>query len=198
MFDHRSWTARFIREPGYNDAHHLGVTIHALSTPSRWRILGVHHLTGDENRGNHHIFCEVIDEKGARIKGVKLEMEQQGQAPVYAIVDKPANEPGGNFPLWGAMPARVSMAAGGDSAAGLRIDHISDGPGNSLGHNSFYIVFQRVAETPPPEPPGPPPTERPKAVARLDRLQVTVNQAWLASLRPDADGNVTFAAEVVG
>src|SRR5262245_33761244 len=116
-----------------------------------WRVVGIHHLTGDENRGNHHAYIDTIDEDGRRINGVRLVLNQDGQRPVFAVVDKPANEAGTNFPLWSTSLANVSVQWPADNplpseeVRGIRTEHADEEVGNTLGHHSFYIVFQRTS-----------------------------------------------------
>ena len=32
-----------------------------------WRLIGIHHLTPDENRARHSVYVDVVDEAGARL-----------------------------------------------------------------------------------------------------------------------------------
>lgn len=142
-----------IDEPVYNDATRYGVEIKSLSNldvssdaETYWRVVGVHHLTGRENMGNHHIYVDVLDEDGNRIRNARLVLRQSDRAPVFAVVDKPANEPGTNFPMWASTRATVAVEGDlpSEAVAGLRTDHADEEIGNTWGHHSFYIVFQRT------------------------------------------------------
>jgi hypothetical protein len=146
------------KEPVYNDASaKYKVDIKRLSeievpddATQYWRVIGVHHLTGAENMGNHHVYCDVLDEEGRRIDRARLILHQADTDPVFATVDKPANEAGTNFPLWKADKARVAVFWPDDSpipseqAIGLSTGHPDEEMGNTLFHHSFYVVFQRA------------------------------------------------------
>ena len=141
------------KEPIFHNAERYGVAIkklHEISVPlgveKYWRVVGVHHLTGSENMGNHHVFCDILDENGRRINGSRLVLTQGNTAPVFAVVDKPANEAGTNFPMWSSTRATVAVddALPSERVTGLRSDHADEEVGNTWGHHSFYIVFQRT------------------------------------------------------
>ena len=137
-----------------------------------WCVVGVHHLSGAENRGNHHIFCDVLDEAGNRINGARLQLTQGNQAPVFAVIDKPAEEPGTNFPLWSSDRGDVSVVwppeapLPSERAIGISTAHPDEEAGNTLFHHSFYLVFQRTnippaVDTTPATEPIPAPEEAP-------------------------------------
>ena len=146
------------KEPVYNDAAaKYQVDIKFLSdidvpenASKYWRVIGVHHLTGIENMGNHHIYCDVIDEEGKRLNRTRLVMFQANTDPVFAIVDKPANEAGTNFPLWKTDKAAVGVTwpdgnpLPSEQVTGLSTGHPDEEVGNTLFHHSFYVVFQRT------------------------------------------------------
>lgn len=145
-----------------NNATKYGVEVKPVSQPDGpgntthyWRIVGIHHLTGNENRGNHHVYCEVLDEEGRRVHGARLRLTQDGASPVFAVVDKPANEAGTNFPLWSSNLANVMVQWPADNplpseeVKGIRTTHPDEEVGNTWGHHSFYIVFQKCALKPP-------------------------------------------------
>ena len=101
MFNHNQWLEIFQSQPGYNDALAYGVTVTSPQS-SKWRVLGIHHLTGDENNGNHNIYFDVLDKDGQRINGARIKWGWEGMRPNEhpndVIVDKPPNEPGANLP----------------------------------------------------------------------------------------------------
>lgn len=127
-----------------------------------FRCIGVHHLLPGENGGNHNIFLDVLDQAGNRIQRAEIfwgwEGMRAGETPRPAVVDKPANEPGTNISLnYGQtvylsadMPAFSDHPS--DSVSGLHTRHPDETPGNTLGHHSFYVVFQLrdVGTSPPP------------------------------------------------
>jgi hypothetical protein len=147
-----------LKEPVYNDAaakYKVDIRfLSAIEVPDTfsqfWRVIGVHHLTGAENMGNHHIYCDVLDEQGERINRTRLVMNQTNANPVFAIVDKPILEAGTNFPLWKADKAIVGVLWPDDNplpseqVVGLSTGHPDEEMGNTLFHHSFYVVFQRT------------------------------------------------------
>ena len=146
-----------------------------------WRVLGVHHLSPAENRGGHHIYVDVVDEQGQRLRdpSLRLRWGWEGQradeaAPPRAF-DKGDNEPATNVDVNSGQIVWVEVEGQGlasDRVHNMHTKHADEpGPGgetwNSIGHHSFYILFQRVAEgARPVDPPTKPeePTEPEKPV----------------------------------
>jgi hypothetical protein len=175
-----------------NNAAKYGVQVQPISNlgaaQQYWRVVGIHHLTGPENMGNHHTYVDVLDEQGKRINGARLVLKQEGAAPVFAVVDKPANEAGTNFPMWSNTRATVAVesALPSEAVTGLRSDHADEEVGNTWGHHSFYVVFQRTtasqgATTQPsggqqPATPGP----------SLEQTVASAGQPLIIPLNPDA------------
>jgi hypothetical protein len=191
-----------------NNATPYGVQIRPVSDPNAqkyWRVVGVHHLTGSENMGNHHVYVDVLDEEGRRINGSRLILTQDGAAPVFAVVDKPANEAGTNFPMWSSTRATVAVqdALPSEAVMGLRSDHADEGVGNTWGHHSFYIVFQRATKPAPdsgtttgggtttPEQPEPEPQPQ---IPSLPEVIAQAGQPLIIPLNPDA-GFYKFAKQ---
>lgn len=171
MSYHEALTQQWIRaakagEPPYNNAYAYGVSIQPLPAmeADTFKVIGVHHLSGSENRGNHHIFCDVLDHNGHRIGGSKLMLRNNFALETTATVDKPYYEPGTNFPMWSNYGAvSVSVMHKGipsETATGMHIQHNDEEPGNTWGHHSFLIVWQltkrRSPSLPPIVPPQPP------------------------------------------
>jgi hypothetical protein len=146
------------KEPVYNDAatkYRVDIKfLPGIEVPDDatqyWRVVGVHHLSGTENMGNHHIYCDVLDEEGKRINAARLVLFQADTDPVFAVIDKPAHEAGTNFPLWKADKATVAVLWPPDNplpseqVVGLSSGHPDEEMGNTLFHHSFYAVFQRT------------------------------------------------------
>lgn len=141
------------QESIFNDAEKYGVSVKTLQdihpdaeSGKYWKVIGVHHLTGQENGGNHHVFCDVLDENGVRIYGTRLALSQINSPVVWAVIDKPQNEPGTNFPMW--LSTNGTVYVDGDliseSVTGLTSRHPDEDFGNTFGHHSFYIVFQKT------------------------------------------------------
>jgi len=145
-----------------NDALDYGVGITHVSG-ARWRCIGVHHLAGAENNGNHHIYLDAIATSGALATGI----------PVYRWVVGWADEglttaetPGFNLPLWRGDVVTIKIDGLCDAVTGLSTAHPDEEPGNTLYHHSFYVVYAQVPdEQPQPEPepePGPQPEPEPE------------------------------------
>ena len=103
--------------PDGNDATSYGVQIEpAVVAPGQpfWRAVRVHHLTPEENGGNHHIYVDVLDappggENGApgqRLFNARVKVTWEGGESLVKI-EKPLGEPGGNLPLWKSQVCAV-------------------------------------------------------------------------------------------
>jgi hypothetical protein len=187
-------------EPVFNNSAKYGIKIKALSditvpieAKQYWRVVGVHHLTGPENMSNHHIYCDVLDGDGRRINQSRLVVTQGNAAPLYAVVDKPTNEAGTNFPLWSHDLATVAVSYPVDkplpseSVSGIRTTHPDEEPGNTWGHHSFYVVFQltTIPETTE-DPEKPPVIDPPKPPLTLEETIALVGQPDIIPLNPNA------------
>lgn len=194
MLDVGRWNQIFLdyyQESGraYNDAVNYGVVTLETSEPTapHFAVIGVHHLSGAENAGNHHVYCDVLNERGDRLKDVVVGIHQKGVGQFFARVDKPANEPGCNHVLHSNVSDNTVFisTAGYESerVQGLRSSHPDEGPGNNIGHHSFYVVWQRLQSRPPvkPEPPvvkpePPPAAGNDEALLAIHRLLELVLQ----------------------
>ena len=142
----------------FNDATGYSVQIQPASLPAGtlyWQAARVHHLTPDENSGNHHIYADVCDgaadsgEYGARVNGARLRVTWDGGEQVIAV-DKPANEPGTNFPMWKWQVCTIEcLGAPGqdlpsDRVIGIHTGHPDEAPGNTLFHHSFGVTFVKA------------------------------------------------------
>jgi hypothetical protein len=167
---HDDYIKRFIANPGQNDATGYGVEILYTAAPgfgeAYFQIIGVHHLKGEENRGNHHVYGDVLDENGKRINGARIDLYQTESNKFHGImiVDKPPNEPGTNAPMFWNDTFTVVVNYDNlqsEKVKGFHTRHGDEGPGNTRGHHSFYFVAQRkrVGSGPPPPDPEPEPPE---------------------------------------
>jgi hypothetical protein len=146
-FDHKRYLKQFLGKPGCNDAARLGVTItSAPAGKTQAHCLGVHVLTGDENRGLHNVFLDVVDEVGDRVPGAAVAWTWFGREgdPLVVVCDKPANEPYGNYAIEANMLDTECWVLGAASAhvKGLSTRCPDEPPGNTWGHWSYYVVFQ--------------------------------------------------------
>lgn len=183
---------QFLRDnPRYNNAELFGVRIEPKEN-SNW-VVSVYRLKDGEGRPNYSILIEVLCKQDER-EGMRAvlwgvhDMTKNELGRLGSIfVDKPANEikshplPKGRY-IW-------LEVAGGDRVINL---NTVDSP------NSYLVLFQEVDKSapPPPDPDKPEDPGRPAVPSLIGSLQVTVNQAQVASWRPDADGNVTFFVDV--
>lgn len=143
-----------------NDAEAYGVSIKpGAITPGAyyWQAVRVHHLQPEENGGNHHIYLDVFDPSlpggaspyGARVNGARLRITWDGGEQIVSI-DKPANEPGANFPMWKWQVCTVQVLGLpgqeliSDEVIGIHTGHPDEGPGNTLFHHSFALTFVKV------------------------------------------------------
>jgi hypothetical protein len=147
----------------YNDAVAYGVTIEPAQVADGqlyWRVIGVHHLLPPENEGNHTILVEALDESGNRIRqGNGFAASQwHGQTgdPDVKALDKASYDPMGcDFPM--GKEATYAVWMRGDTREAKdptdRVDqlhtrHKDEGPDNTIGHHSFFVVFQRSRKGP--------------------------------------------------
>lgn len=143
-----------------------------------WRVVGVRHLLPEENTGKHNLYAEILDEEGRRVRDTNVQLQRgwEGQhsdesAPLVRF-DKGDNEPATNVPIDRNQKLWVSVASDlpSDRVENLHTKH-PDEPGpngelwNSIGHHSFFVVFQRTRHTGASVPivtlPTEKPTERP-------------------------------------
>jgi len=154
-FDWPAFVRRCLSSPQpFNDAlepYKVTVTHVTPVTGQFWRCLGVYHLSGAENRSNHHLYVDVLDKNGNRINGAKVVARNVNGEIKTAIIDKPKDEAGTNIPVWANDRLTLSV-----DYLGLPSDTINnlatrpeipgviwpDEPGNSQSHNSFGIVLQ--------------------------------------------------------
>ena len=126
-----------------------------------WKVIGVHHLLPRENFSNHHIYLEALDEDGNRIRppgwvGWTWEGRRPDERAHPVILDKPDAEAAGNIMLFFGQKASAWMIGinrdGQDKSDRVENFHtthpdepLPDGTLlNTLGHHSFYVVFQRT------------------------------------------------------
>jgi hypothetical protein len=158
------WFTKYVRSylarPGQNDAEAYGVSIGRIISP-HYRVIGVHHLTPDENRGLHNVYLDAIDSHGVRIKGLPMAYDWRGRKESQTVhpvaLDKPDDEPGANIPMGTNQFISVWVAGNeeSDSVHGLSTGFPDEGNGNYWGHHSYLVVFLAAeAGSPAPNPDG--------------------------------------------
>ena len=150
------------RDPGkpQNDAEAYGVRVEPVKVePGQWywRAVKVHHLSPEENHGNHHIYLDVLDPAlpdaanalGGRVFGARLKVTWDGGESIVKV-DKPLNEPGANYPMWKSQDRAVGALGleghelPSDRVTGLQTRHPDEASGNTWGHHSFSVIFVRT------------------------------------------------------
>lgn len=143
-----------------NQAKNYGVEIKLPNgiKPGDWyfKAVNVRHLPQEENSGNHHIYVDVLDKEGMRIYGSQVSVQDSFNNIFYAIIDKPLNEPGGNYPMFGheidppnkrtVYVSQPNMLS--EVVSGIHPAHPDEPPGNTLFHHSFSIIFKLINYNP--------------------------------------------------
>ena len=129
--------------------------VHVAPSTAPYRVALVAHLPGNLNLGNHHIYVDVLDynERLAVNPPLKIGWTWVGRkddepAPCQSL-DKtsPADSASGNIALGKGQTASVWLQDGdtviSNVVSGLSTAISNDDPatGNSIFHNSFYVVF---------------------------------------------------------
>lgn len=133
-----------------NDAVAYGVKIEPAPVSAGqpcWKVIQVHHLTPEENRGLHHIFIDTLDEKGERLFGTRVRVTwQSGEGE--AVIDKPLAEPGTNIPIWKKQVCAIEVKGDlpSDRVVNLHTEHPDEGEGNTRYHHSFQIIFKKTVQ----------------------------------------------------
>ena len=147
-----------------NDAaEKYGVQIKEAQAPDGelyWRVIGVHHLLPAENGGDHTILVEALDEQGNRIRQGKAfaasTFEGSADPPEVKALDKGDADPMGcDFPMFKHATYLAWMKGSSRQAdepservEKLHTRHPDEPGGNTIGHHSFYVVFQRSRKGP--------------------------------------------------
>lgn len=168
MFNFQDWIVTFkghYQEHGiaYNDTVDMislddplyQISIQRPQNPI-WRVLGIHHLSPNENRGNHNVYIEMLCKQDER-EGFRAihwtwigrQLNQPapdvfaGQKPLNELVDLPLNL-GMIVSIW---------SNGSEIVNGLSSNYPDEMDGNSIGHHSFFICFQEINfDEPDPDP----------------------------------------------
>jgi hypothetical protein len=147
----------------YNDAPKYGVKIQAAQVADGelyWRVIGVHHLLPSENGGDHTILVEALDEQGNRIRQGKVwaarTWENNADPPEAKALDKGPSDPAGcDFPMNFGQTNSVWIQGDHRNANDpservekIHTRHDDEPDGNTRGHHSFYVAFQRTRKAP--------------------------------------------------
>jgi hypothetical protein len=167
MFNFSQYVTRWAnKQIPINDAVRYGVSIAPASVqPGQWywKVIGVHHLTPAENSSMRNLFLETVDASVSRTRsyiGWKWEGQKPTEKSNPVALDKPGNEPGGNISLDfnQTVSAWVEGALPSEAVVGVHTRHADEPGGNTVGHHSFYVVWQLTpfgVDAPVPELPAP-------------------------------------------
>ncbi|MEM7531594.1 MAG: hypothetical protein AAF639_05435 [Chloroflexota bacterium] len=128
-----------------------------------WRALGVHHLTSEENGGDHNVYADLVDEQGQPMRypqhpNLRLKWGWEGETPEQhqhpgsgpKKFDKiTPDEPMTDVPIFAHQHIWVEIE-GHDWLS----DRVSMMGLNGREHESYYVLFQK-AVVPQPVPPPP-------------------------------------------
>ena len=127
-----------------------------------WKVIGVHHLLPRENFSKHNVYLEALDESGQRVTnpiawaGWTWEGRRSNERADPLPLDKPPYETAGNIAMHFGQIVSVWIKGLGrdandksDRVENIHTTHpdepLPDGSLlNTLGHHSFYVVFQRT------------------------------------------------------
>jgi hypothetical protein len=192
MFNHQFYLSKFIADynAGRFSNNSVATVERTAASGPHYRVIGIHHLTGNENRGNHNLYLDVVDSTGKR-RPERVEWGWQGQRPNEkanpVILDKPPYEPGGNISIGkGQIVWAQVLGQPSDRVSGVTTILPDEGPHNTIGHHSHYVVFMWVeGEAPGPEPPPepePPPVDDCAGLKEQVREAIKLMQAALDRL----------------
>jgi len=150
MFNYKKYRQEFLESSSVaNSAALYGVTIEPANVPGGawyWKIIGIHHLLPSENDGKHNLFMEALDENGVRV-AEKVTWTWEGKrademAPAI-VLDQPDTVPAGNLAIWmnQTVSARIDHQHS-DVISNVHTRHSDEPIGNTVGHHSFYVVWQ--------------------------------------------------------
>lgn len=127
-----------------------------------WKVIGVHHLLPRENFSKHNVYIDVLDENGRRVRnpiawaGWTWEGRRPHERADPVPLDKPDFEAAGNIAMHFGQVVSVWIQGLSRDARDKsdRVENMHTGHPdeptddgallNTLGHHSFYVVFQRA------------------------------------------------------
>lgn len=127
----------------------------APETAAAWRATSVRRLTGAQNQGKHNCFVKVLQPNGDRDRNPALRIwwEWEGQRPSEHAPPVPLDKPDhgelghGNVPINKNQVLSVWIQGNGiasDRVVGMRTNFPDEAPGNTWGHFSYEVIFQRA------------------------------------------------------
>lgn len=118
-----------------------------------WKIVDAYHLSGQQNKGNHNIYVDMLNADGSRRNGAHCNLYfsgdkhnvLSGSPRAVLTIDKPATEPGTNAPMFrGTFYAVEGADMPSDKATGFNSEWPDEEAGNTNGHHSFMVIFQEA------------------------------------------------------
>jgi hypothetical protein len=107
---------------------------------SYWKVIKAEFQTPEEGGGRHHIYIEVLDERGDRIVGQEVQVHWQDGGAVVVTENKPAPEYAANFPMYNALGGySLTLPGLSDTVTGMGL------PWGKV-HVVYNVVFQRVVK----------------------------------------------------
>ena len=87
-------------EPVINDAQDLDVSVSAPPADAGCVVTRVHRYTPQERMGPNILFLDLVNQAGERQYGAVILVQDASGQILRVAIEKPANEPGGNVPMW--------------------------------------------------------------------------------------------------
>ena len=161
---------------------------------AEWIVESARHLAGAENQGRHHIFVDAVGPDGADLRGTGLAVAfgwkgmSDDETPTPMPIDKPAGEFGCHIPIFENAVMHVAMhGAPSEMVTGIRTNFDDGEEGNSVGHQSFHVVFRYApASQAAPEPPKPKTISR-KAVTQAAAKPIILEEPIAEAAIPTGD-----------
>lgn len=152
-----------------NRAEQYGLVVEHTSPAPNWRVVGIYHLSPEENRGNHNVYLAAYDKEGHLIAaesdvfGWDWEGRREDEKLPTGVEAKAAPERGNIGMSFGqkiiCWVKRNGLSS--DVVKNIHTDHPDEAEGNTIGHHSFYVVWKECISNgqPPPLPPPEPPED---------------------------------------
>lgn len=148
MFNFRVYLNAFLED--YKAGRFLNDSVANVSrivpvSGGHYHIIGIHHLTGEENVSKRNLYMEVVDITGKRVNE-KIEWGWEGQRPSEhpnpVALDKPLNEPAGNISIdFGQKIWAQVLGKPSDKVYNITTQLPDEGPWNTLGHHSHFVAW---------------------------------------------------------